>query len=301
MFKHESNFQLHEHPWLAMIIEHVVGISVLILVVAGTNLVGVPENAPYRPLITPTLAHILVLFLIVPFFLKLPSGKQSFREYLSDIRLTNLKPLSSLLILGLSCSVLALLALATQSLAFRLSQDLPISPDFLSEMIPVKNDLPPSLSYINAFPSIFEEISWRGVMLTLFNRRYSAKKSILITGLGFSLLHVLNLLGGVDPAFVLRQVVFSAGMGIFYGVLVLRVNSLLPAMLFHFLVNMFIGSFTSYVQRFAPSSTQILYLLINIPFTTLLLIAWVKYYSRRWLASSHNQSEGIGNLALEQQ
>jgi membrane protease YdiL (CAAX protease family) len=137
-------------------------------------------------------------------------------------------------------------------------------------------------------------------MLILFARRYSAKKSILITGLGFSLLHVINLLGGVDPAFVLRQVVFSAGMGIFYGVLVLRTNSLLPAMLFHFLVNMFIGSFTSYIQRFAPDSTQILYLLINIPFTTLLLITWVKFYSRKWLASSQNQPKGIGDLALEQ-
>ena len=40
---------------------------------------------------------------------------------------------------------------------------------------------------------IFEEITWRGVMLTLFLRKYSAKKSILITGLGFSLLHLVNL------------------------------------------------------------------------------------------------------------
>ena len=54
MFNHKSSFQLHEHPWLAMILELVVGIAVLVLVIVGANLVGVPENAPYRPLITPT-------------------------------------------------------------------------------------------------------------------------------------------------------------------------------------------------------------------------------------------------------
>jgi len=295
----KSKFQLHEHPWLALIIELVVGFFVLILVIAGANLVGVPGNAPWRALITSGLAHVLVLFVIVPFVLKLPSGKQSFREYLADIRLTNLKPFFPLLILGLSCSLLALLALATQSVAFRYSQGLPVSLDFLRGMIPVKNDLPPSTGYITAFPSIFEEISWRGVILTLFIRRYSAKKSILITGLGFSLLHLLNLLGGGNPAFVLRQVIFTFGIGIFYGMLVLRTKSLLPAMLFHYLVNIFIGSFTSYLQRYAPESTQIIYLLINIPFTTLLLITWVKFYSRNWLSSSQVQYAGIDHLALE--
>ncbi len=297
----KNKFQLHEHPWMALIVELVVGVSVLILVIAGANMVGVSGNDPWRALITPGLAHVLVLFVIVPFVLKLPSGKQSFWKYLADIRLTNLKPFFPLLILGLSCSLVALLALATQSVAFRFFQDLPVSFEFLRGMIPVKNDLPPSMGYITAFPSVFEEITWRGVMLVLFTRKYSARKSILITSLGFSLLHLLNLLGGTDPAFILRQVIFSAGMGIFYGVLVLRTDSLFPAMLFHYLVNMFIGSFTSYFQRHAQDCTQILYLLINIPFTTLLLIAWVKYFSKKWLSGSQVQYAGMDHLALEQQ
>jgi len=300
MVSKRSKYQLYEHPWLALIIELVVGISVLILVIAGANLVGIPGTAPWRALITPSLAHVLVLFVIVPFVLKLPSGKQSFREYLADIRLTKLKPFFPLLFLGLSCSLLALLALATQSVAFRFFQDLPVSLEFLRGMIPVKNDLPPSTGYITAFPSIFEEITWRGVMMVLFTRKYSAWKSILITGLGFSLLHLVNLLDGTDPAFVLRQVILTSGMGIFYGVLVLRTNSLLPTMLFHYLVNMFIGSFTSYLQRFAPDSTMILYLLINIPFTTVLLITWVNFYSKKWLSNARVQSTGRDYLALEQ-
>lgn len=297
----KNKIKLYEQPWLALITELGVGISVLILVIAGANLVGIPGDAPWRALIAPGLAHVLVLFIIVPFVLKLPSGKQSYREYLSEIRLTNLKPFLPLLILGFSCSLLALLALATQSIAFRFSQELPVSLEFLRGMIPLKNDLPPSTGYITAFPAIFEEITWRGVMLVLFLRVYSAKQSILITGLGFSLLHLLNLLFGVDPAFVVRQIILGAGMGIFYGVLVLRTNSLLPAMLFHYLVNMFIGSFTSYLQHYAPDRTMILYLLINIPFTTVLLITWVKFYTKRWLSKSRVQFAGQNHLALEQQ
>ena len=111
-------FRLFEHPWLAMVIEILVFIITLVVVIAGANIVGVPGDAPYRPLITPTLAHILTMFLIVPFILKLPSGKQCFKGYLTEIRLINLKPFFPLLILGLSCSLLALLFLSMQKTCF---------------------------------------------------------------------------------------------------------------------------------------------------------------------------------------
>lgn len=289
-------FHLHEHPWLAMIVEIVVGILCLLLVAGIAKVAGLPGNGPYRPLLTPGLVHVLTLFIIVPFVLRLPNGKRSFREYLSDIRLTNLKPFFPLLMLGLSCTLLALLALSTQSVAFRLSRGLPVTASFVRWMIPLKFDLQSS---INSSPVIFEEVLWRGVMLVMFMRVYSEKKSILITGLGFSALHLLNLVGGVPLEFVLRQVIFTAGMGIFYGVLVIRSNSLLPAMLFHYLVNLLIGSFTFYIQGYAPESTQIYYLLINIPFTTLLLIGWVKFYSTMWLNPAELRSGGPVQFARE--
>lgn len=295
--KHKGKkFILADHPWLALAVEIIVGITVLLMVIVGANSMGVPVDAPYRPLVTTSLAHVLVLFLIVPFTLKLPYGRSDFREYISGIRLANLKPFFPLVILSITCSVLALLALASQALFFRFSQGLPVTLEFLQGMIPIKMDLPPSTGYIAAFPSIFEEIMWRGVMLVLFNRFYSAKKSILITGLGFSFLHLLNLLGGVPLEFVTRQVIFTAGMGIFYGVLVLRSDSLLPAMLFHYLVNLFIGSFSYYFQSQAPDRTQILYLLILIPITTYLLISWVRFYSKKWLSETETPAERAGQI-----
>ncbi|UCC51202.1 MAG: CPBP family intramembrane metalloprotease [Anaerolineaceae bacterium] len=280
----KSKFHLSDHPWISLVTLWGAGILVLFLVVVVANLIGVPGEAPYRPLITPTLGHILGLFIIVPFVLQLPNGKTTFLKYLDDIRLSRIQPFFPLLILGISSSLIMLLFLATNSLVFRITQGLPLYPTFLRKVIDLQANLPPeSLSYIEAFPAIFEEVSWRGVILVLFLKQYSVKKSILITAFGFGLLHFLNLIFGVEPAFVIQQVIFGSALGFFYGYLVLRSDSLMPAMLFHFLVNMFIGSFTVYFQRSAPAEIQILYSVINLPIAVTILILWVKLFCNRWI------------------
>ena len=285
----KPRLRLSEHPWMGLIVSWVISIFVLILVAAAANGLGLPGESPYRPLITPTLVHILVLFWITPFVLHLPNGETTLRKYLDDIRLSRIKPFFALLMLGISCSLILLLLLSVNSLIYRLVQGFPINLTFLRRIINLKKDLPPrSLSWINSFPSIFEEVSWRGVMLVLFMRKYSAKTSILITALGFGSFHLLNLLDGVALDFVLRQVIFSSALGFFYGYLVIRADSLMPAMLFHFLVNMFIGSFTHYFQAYAPGRTQILYILINLPIATLILIGWVKSFCKRWIPKPTN-------------
>jgi membrane protease YdiL (CAAX protease family) len=240
---------------------------------------------------------VIVLFIIVPFVLRLPNGKRTFPDYLSDIRLANLQPFFPLLILGLSCSLLALLALSTQSILFRIWQGLPITGGFLKGMIPLRMDLPPSLGYISSFPAIFEEVLWRGVMLVLFMRKYSARVSILITALGFSLLHLINLLGSVPANFVCRQVILSLGTGIFYGYLVLRTNSLFPAMVHHYLVNVFIGSFTHYAQSQASDTALVVLLLVIMPLVTAGSILWVRFFTKTWLSPAQESSMFERNLA----
>jgi membrane protease YdiL (CAAX protease family) len=174
--------------------------------------------------------------------------------------------------------------LSANSFAFRLTQGFSLNLAFIRRAISPQLDLPPrSLGYIASFPAIFEEVSWRGVMLVLFMKKYSVKKSILITALGFGIFHIINLLGGVEPDFVIRQVILSSFVGFFYGYLVLRSDSLMPAMLIHYLVNMFIGSFTNYFQLYAPLGTQILYSLVNLPIAVTLLILWVRYFCKRWI------------------
>ena len=285
----DTGYQLADHPWTSLGLKWLISILVLIVTIVLVNMLGVAGQAPYRPLFTPTLTHIIVLFLIVPFVLQLPNGKTTLRKYLDDIRLSHFKPFLSMLVLGISSSLIMLLLLAFNSFIYRLFWGLPINSHFIRHVINLHLDLPPqSLSWVAAFPSIFEEVSWRGVGLVLFMKRYSAKYSILITSLGFGLLHLLNLLGGTPPDFVLRQVIFGSALGFFYGYMVLRTDSLLPAMIFHFLVNMFIGSFTHYFQYYAPAKTQILYSLINLPVSTLILIEWMRYFSQRWVPELQN-------------
>jgi membrane protease YdiL (CAAX protease family) len=277
-------FEFSSRPWISLVVLNAILMFVLILVIIGANLVGIPGNAPYRPLITPTLAHILVLFIIVPFILHLPNGKSSFKEYLNVIRLTRIRPLLPIVALGVTSSLLMLFMLSANSLVYRIAQGLPVSPTFLKTMIDWKGDLPPqSLGYIVSFPAIFEEVTWRGVLLVLFMKRYSPRKSILITALGFGLFHFINLLFGVETNFVIRQVIFGSALGFFYGYLVLRSDSLMPAMLFHYLVNLFISSFTVYFQRFAPAGTQILYTAVNLPIAVNILILYVRLFCNQWI------------------
>ena len=280
----KSKFQFAAHPWISLITVWVIFVTVLILVILAANQAGIPGDTPWRPLITPTAAHILVLFCIIPFVFQLPHGKASLKKYLDDIRLSRIRPFLLLLILGITTSLIMLLVLASNSFIFRLSQGLPINIAFLRRAIDLKNDLPPaSLGYINAFPAIFEEVLWRGVMLVLFMKHYSARKSIVITSIGFGVCHLINLIFGGDPAFIIRQIIFGTALGFFYGFLVLRTNSLLPAMLFHYLVNWFIGSFTHYFQHAAPAGTQILYTLFTLPCAAIVLILYVKFFCKRWI------------------
>lgn len=287
--KLKRRFYFHQHHWISLAMFCVVFIILIVLVAVGANWVGIPGDAHYRAFITPTLAHILTLFIIVPFFMKLPNGRTTFRKYLDNIRLTHFRPFIPLVLLGFSCSLIMLLLLSANSFIYRLMEDMPLGLRFVQSAIKIKAVLRPGTRvWIDSFPSIFEEVFWRGVFLVLFMRKYTAKKSIFITALGFGLLHLINLLFGVEFTFVLKQVLMGCIMGIFYGYLVLKSNSLMPAMIFHYLVNVFIYSFTYYFSTHAPTGTYFLYMLICLPVTATLLILWVKYFCTRWIAGSQN-------------
>jgi membrane protease YdiL (CAAX protease family) len=290
----KSGFQFAEHPWISLLATLMAVITVFLLVVVLGTLAGIPGDSPYRLLLLPTLSHLIVLFLIVPFGLRLPYGKRSLREYLDDIRLSNVNPFFPLFVLGVSCALFLLMSSTLTSIAYRLAEGLPTTRSFLCELINLAANLPPdSPSYIVSFPAIFEEVLWRGAMLRLFRRMYTERQTILITALGFGLLHLFNLVGGFDPAFVILQVLWSSALGFFYGYLVFRVDSLLPAMLFHYLVNMFIGSFGGYLQRQASTDVAMLYSFISVCIVVPLLILWVKFFSSRWLSDPSTRQAGI--------
>ncbi len=282
--RRQSRRQLADHPILAMFVMIVIWILLILLIGSAAGWVGVPEDFVYWPLIQPTLAHIVTLFFIAPFILRIPGGRTSFRQYLRDIHLSRLRPLLPLLFLGISTALIMLLASAGTSVAYRIVQGLRFHARFWGNLIDLSANLSPrSLSYVNTFPCIFEEIAWRGVMLTLFRRHMSDRKAILLSAVGFGFLHFFNLIDGAPLAWVLGQSLWGSVYGLFYGYMVVRVESLLPAMVFHYLVNLLISSFDGYLQHTAPLETMVLITFLSAIIVVPLLILWVRAFSLRWI------------------
>ncbi|MBM7662892.1 membrane protease YdiL (CAAX protease family) [Bacillus mesophilus] len=82
-------------------------------------------------------------------------------------------------------------------------------------------------SLINAF---FEEVIWRGIMLSALKEFVSTGYAIFVTSIGFGLLHLA--IGFSLPLSLLISVA-----GIIYAVITLKTNSIYPSIVFHIVVN----------------------------------------------------------------
>jgi len=295
-------FQLYCHPWLGLLAFLVTTIFMLfIMAIFWFEILKLPRDAVSTNLLRMTTMHLLTLFAVVPYVLRLPNGRTTFGQYLDDIRLSHTKPLFKLLLLALSCYLILALCQAAGSVVYRLSQGLPLTGDFLAGVFDLRRDLPPqSQSWLISLPSIFEEVAFRGVVLALFLRYYPKWKAITISAIAFGALHLLNLLNETEPIWVLGQVVWASIFGLFYGVLAIRSDSLIPPMIVHYLGNVFVGTLNGYVGSVAALPVQAL---IGVTFTfgiipTSLLILWVRFFSDRWLPIQERLKANV-SLAYE--
>ena len=138
-----------------------------------------------------------------------------------------------------------------------------------------------SSSWFYSFPSITEEVAFRGVVLATFLRFYNQPKAILFSALGFGAIHLGNILYGGDPTWVVSMALWAVFLGLFYGYVTLKADSLLPAMLVHYLGNLFVSALNAYIQNNATILEQSIY---GIIFTmgvvpVILMILWVRGYT----------------------
>jgi membrane protease YdiL (CAAX protease family) len=284
----KRKFRLYEHPWWSLL---AVQVTIVVSIILAENLVrwmGLSLNLPVGQFTHGITFWILTIFIFVPFFLLLPKGKRTFRQYLDDIGLTRVQPFIRLVLLALSCYVILALSQVAASFVYRFSEGLPITWSFVRRVFDLSGDLPPgSSSLLVSFPSIFEEAVFRGIMLTVFLGKYSERKAIIFSALGFGLGHLLNLTGGRELVWVLGQVVWAFILGLFYGYIFVKTRSLLPPMIVHYLSNVFISSLTGYMQSRASIEIQALYGIIFslgiVP--TTLMILWTRFFSSRWLTN----------------
>lgn len=90
----------------------------------------------------------------------------------------------------------------------------------------------------------FEEFLFRGVLQSLFLKKYISLKSGIFLGtfipaLAFGLFHLVNIFQGGPIVPVLIQVVFATFIGFFFGVLLLKTNKMIPLVIAHALINFF--------------------------------------------------------------
>jgi len=80
-----------------------------------------------------------------------------------------------------------------------------------------------------------EEIMYRGMVLHGFLTTRSVQKAMLTSAIAFSLLHAVNIFGGVPIASVPFQLALTFLFGCFFAPLMLKLNHIVPLIIFHWL------------------------------------------------------------------
>jgi len=95
---------------------------------------------------------------------------------------------------------------------------------------------------------IAEEFIFRGIIQPLFIKYFKSQQkvlylSVIITALIFGLIHYVNILKEPDNfSGITHQVFFAISIGVFFGGLMLRTNSIIVPSMFHGLVNFSFGA-----------------------------------------------------------
>jgi len=228
-------------------------------------LLGLPiEYYALIELIIISLILALLFFVITPFGLKLPNGKESMKQYSYSIGLTRTKPLMRNILIGiLSFILFALSAVLFGAIFGEYTFNFDVLFGYPNWV----------LLYIMLIPGIWEEIAFRGVILNLQLKKYSRVDSaIILNGIIFGLLHFQNILAGYDLFYVLSQVFYASCLGIALAYIYVKTESLLPCIMFHYLVDTFGLLFqNTQFPNFAAANAFVMYGLSLVPMILILL------------------------------
>jgi membrane protease YdiL (CAAX protease family) len=214
---------------------------------------------------------ILLWQITVPFGLKLPYGKESFRQHCFSIGLIRVKPLWRNIVIGIgSFTLLGFSGL----LIGELLGNYIFNPEIL-------------ITGYNWFiffifmliPGIWEEIAFRGVILNLQLQKYSKNTVVFLNGLLFGLFHFVNILFGQAFGPTLIQVIYASCIGIAFAYMYIKTNSLLPSIILHYLFDAVGVIFQTFIfQNFIDEVIFVIFGLGVVPM--ILIILFVKLIVR---------------------
>jgi membrane protease YdiL (CAAX protease family) len=242
--------------------------------------------------IIPTLPFIVLIFIdfgvsfgmlgllwlyVVPFGMKLPFKKQEFGDYLENIGLGKRQSIMKNIGIGLFSFVIFSAISLIGGVLLGIYK-------FVPEIIfgtPTYGNFGWFIFIIMLIPGIWEEFSFRGVMIPNLGRKYSKWGTILISGIAFGLAHSMNfiiVLAGGNIFNVLIQIIYATTLGFAFGYMFVRTESLIPCIVLHYLIDS-LGQLFLYVV-FPNWVSLILYLLLFIAVIPICIIIFIKLITK---------------------
>ena len=211
----EYNSRLANHPKPAIAVTAVTYV-----------LLGLLETLPgtiVPPLLYFFALGVLALYLM-PSVLGLPNGRKSLRDYCQDIRLLPMRPLGRNILLGLLMAALTLSSILLAAL---------LTGHFVFDWSTV-----PALRWVKGLTrGIWEEVFFRGIILVLFMRLYRKRRAVFLATFLFAVVHLNPIV--LSPEMIV-DVVSIFFMGLLLTNIILKTGSLLPAIVFHYVHDIFV-------------------------------------------------------------
>jgi membrane protease YdiL (CAAX protease family) len=229
-------------------------------------LLGSLETLPgvYLPPLLYFLALGILALYLMPYVIGLPNGRKLIKEYCQDIRLLPMTHLSRNILIGLLMAILTLTAIFLASLLTR---------HFVFDWSYV-----PALRWVKGLTrGIWEEVFFRGIILVLFMRVFPLRRAVFLSAFLFAVIHLNPMAINLE---MIVDVVSIFFMGLLFTYLVLKTGSLLPAIVFHYLHDIFV----LLVQN-TPGADETLASVLLYSFLWIALIigaALTKYIVERW-------------------
>ncbi|MHA2225679.1 MAG: CPBP family intramembrane glutamic endopeptidase [Candidatus Hodarchaeales archaeon] len=231
-----------------------------------------------------------LFYLIIHKLLHYPRHVDSFKEYLYTIRLTRFSPLKHHFFIGISIFVIAILgAYVVALLVGSWNFD-----DAFQQILPPNS----WVLFAAVIPGLFEEVVFRGIIATMFARKYSQKSAILGSSALFGVAHAVNVLSGADLIVTVAQVGYTFFIGILLAYVFFETDSLIPVVILHYLTAS-LGQFFVYAL-FASTVDplfKVTYMVIGVGIVPMILgISLMKLLSTYFLSTVEFTNESESEL-----
>lgn len=120
-----------------------------------------------------------------------------------------------------------------------------------------------------------EETMYRGIVLHAFLTTHRVRWAMLVSAIGFSLLHAVNVFGGVAFLSVPMQLITTFLFGLFFAPLMLKLNNIVPLIIFHWLWDFVLFAAPLMGEQVQASVSMVS--LLNIPIQMIVsIVLWLQ-------------------------